>query len=162
MRNRIWHNYASLIHCLRAFHILCFAYLLFRCYCYNHYKTPKYYFCYRYLLPPLPLLSYYFATKYLAADIKFPGVVELTTQPLILDNIVGVLGTGVPRLACLRPAAWLKRGPARPVFIDANPRPSRGSKPRGADDTELPQARPHQAGSRGGGEIKAGYLTRCP
>ena len=34
--------------------------------------------------------------------------------------------------------------------------------PRGADDTELPQARPHQAGSRGGGEIKAGNLTRCP
>src|SRR3954464_414313 len=27
-------------------------------------------------------------------------------------NIVGVLGTGVPRLACLRPAAWLKRGPS--------------------------------------------------
>ena len=25
---------------------------------------------------------------------------------------VGVLGTGVPRLACLRPAAWLKRGPS--------------------------------------------------
>ena len=25
---------------------------------------------------------------------------------------VGVLGTGVPRLACLRPAAWLKGGPS--------------------------------------------------
>src|SRR3954468_12769255 len=25
---------------------------------------------------------------------------------------VGVLGTGVPRLACLRPAVWLKRGPS--------------------------------------------------
>ena len=25
---------------------------------------------------------------------------------------VGVLGTGVPRLACLRPAAWLKREPS--------------------------------------------------
>ena len=25
---------------------------------------------------------------------------------------IGVLGTGVPRLACLRPAAWLKEGPA--------------------------------------------------
>ena len=31
----------SPIHCLRAFHILFFAYLLFRCYCYHHYKTPK-------------------------------------------------------------------------------------------------------------------------
>ena len=48
MLNAIRHNYPSLIHCLRAFHILCFAYLLFRCYCYNHYKTQKYYFCYRY------------------------------------------------------------------------------------------------------------------
>src|SRR5512140_940545 len=40
------------------------------------------------LLLPLPLLSYYFATKYLVADIKFPDVVELTTQLLILENIL--------------------------------------------------------------------------
>ena len=40
------------------------------------------------LLLPLPLLPYYFATKYFAADIKFPGVVELTTQLLILANIL--------------------------------------------------------------------------
>ena len=40
------------------------------------------------LLLPLPLLSYYFATKYLAVDIKIPGVVELTTQLLILENIL--------------------------------------------------------------------------
>ena len=39
-------------------------------------------------MPPLPLLSYYFATKYLAADIKFADVVELTTQLLILENIL--------------------------------------------------------------------------
>ena len=39
------------------------------------------------LLLLLPLLPYYFATKYFAADIKFPGVVELTTQLLILKNI---------------------------------------------------------------------------
>ena len=75
---------------------------------------------------------------------------------------VGVLGTGVPRLACLRPAAWLKGGPAQPIFINMNSRPLRGAKPRGADDKELPQARPRQAGSRGGGEFKAGYLARCP
>ena len=31
--------------------------------------------------------------------------------------------------------------------------PTQTQDPRGADDTELPQARPHQAGSRGGGEI---------
>src|SRR3954465_9716734 len=40
------------------------------------------------LLLPLPPLSYYFATKHFAADIKFPGVVELTTQLLILENIL--------------------------------------------------------------------------
>ena len=51
-------------------------------------KYQKYYFCYRYHLPPLPLLLYYFATKHFAADIKFPGVVELTTQLLILENIL--------------------------------------------------------------------------
>ena len=75
---------------------------------------------------------------------------------------VGILGTGVPDL----PACGLRRGssggPMQPSFISSSSRPSRGAKPRGADDAELPQARPHQAGSRGGGEIKAGYLTRFP
>ena len=40
------------------------------------------------LLLLLPPLSYYFATKHFAADTKFPGVVELTSQLLILENIV--------------------------------------------------------------------------
>ena len=51
-------------------------------------KYQKHYFCYHYLLLPLPLISYYFATKYFVADIKFPDVVELTTQLLILENIL--------------------------------------------------------------------------
>ena len=51
-------------------------------------KYQKYYFYYRYLLLPLSLLSYYFSTKHFAADIKFPSVVELTTQLLILENIL--------------------------------------------------------------------------
>ena len=51
-------------------------------------KYQKHYFYYRYLLLPLPPLSYYFATKHFAADTKFPGVVELTTQLLILENIL--------------------------------------------------------------------------
>ena len=49
------------------------------------------------------------------------------------------------------PACGLQRGskggPARPIFTNTNPKPSRGAKPRGADDAELPQARPRQAGS---------------
>ena len=88
MMNRIRHNSLSSIHCLRAFHILFFAYLLFRCYCYHHYKIPKTLLLLSLPFLPLPLLSYYFDTKYFAADIKFPGVVELTTQLLILENIL--------------------------------------------------------------------------
>ena len=86
MRNRIRHNYPSLIHCLRAFHILFFAYLLFRCYYYNYYKKPKniyLYCCYYY--------HYYhttFATKHLLQILSYPGVVELKTQLLTLKNIL--------------------------------------------------------------------------
>ena len=83
MRNRIRHNSPPPIQCLRAFHILFLAYLLFRCYCYNHYKTQKYYFCYRYR---------YFRTNLLLNTLlqilSYPGVVELTTQLLTLENIL--------------------------------------------------------------------------
>src|SRR3954467_13045300 len=51
-------------------------------------KCQKYYFAFFTLLLPLPPLSYYFATKHFAADTKFLGVVELTTQLLILENIL--------------------------------------------------------------------------
>ena len=46
---------------------------------------------------------------------------------------VGVLGTGVPRLACLRLTAWLHQ---RPSFGSNNSRTARGAKPREADDTK--------------------------
>src|SRR4051812_20751623 len=83
MMNRIRHNSPSPIQCLRAFHILFFAYLLFRCYYYNQYKTQKYYFCYGY--------RYFHATlllNILLQILSYPGVVELTTQLLILENIL--------------------------------------------------------------------------
>ena len=83
MRNRIRHNYPSLIHCLRDLHILFFAYLLFRCYCYNHYKPQKYYFCYRYCYFHTTLLL-----NTLLQILSLSGVVELTTQLLILENIL--------------------------------------------------------------------------
>ena len=83
MRNRIRHNYPSLIQCLRAFHISFFAYLLFHCYCYNHYKTQKYYFCYRYLYYHITLLL-----NNLLQILSYPGEVELTTQLLVLNNIL--------------------------------------------------------------------------
>ena len=41
---------------------------------------------------------------------------------------VGVLGTGVPRLACLRPAAWSRSRPYGPSSPTRHPRPSRGGR----------------------------------
>ena len=64
------------------------------------------------------------------------------------------------------PACGLRRGSGsglvRPIFINTCTRPSRGAKPRGADDRKLPQRQPRQAGSRGGGEIKAGVPREEP
>ena len=64
------------------------------------------------------------------------------------------------------PACGLRRGPSggpvRPSFISSSSRPSQGAKPCGADNTELSQARPRQAGSRGGREIKAGVPREEP
>ena len=64
------------------------------------------------------------------------------------------------------PACGLRRGssggPVWPIFISSSSRPSRGAKPHGADDRKLPQRQPHQEGSRGGGEIKAGVPREEP
>ena len=86
--NHIRHNSPSPIQCLRAFHILFFAYLLFHCYYYNHYKTQKYYFCYCYFCYRY---HYYHTTlllNTLLQILSYPGVVELTTQLLIPANIL--------------------------------------------------------------------------
>ena len=48
-------------------------------------KYQKHYFCYCYLLLPY---HFYFATKHFPTDTKFPGVVELATQLLILESIL--------------------------------------------------------------------------
>ena len=86
MRNRIRHNYPSLIQCLRAFHILCFAYLLFRCYCYNYYKSPKT-FTFTFITVTLIIIPLLLLSTLLQI-LSYPGVVELTTQLLILKNII--------------------------------------------------------------------------
>ena len=83
MMNAIRHNYPSLIHCLRAFHILIFAPLLFRCHCYNCYKNYYCYFCHRYRYFHTTLLL-----NTLLQILSLSGVVELTTQLLILENIL--------------------------------------------------------------------------
>ena len=83
MMNAIQYNYPSLIHCLRAFHILIFAQLLFRCHCYDCYKNWYCYFCHHY--------RYFYTTlllNILLQILSLSGVVELTTQLLILENIL--------------------------------------------------------------------------
>ena len=68
------------------FHIFLFAYLLFHCYCYNYYKNPKtFIFTFAtvtFIIIPLLLLNT------LLQILSYPGVVELTTQLLILKNIL--------------------------------------------------------------------------
>ena len=62
---------------------------------------------------------------------------------------VGVLGTGVPRLACLRPAAWLEGGPSTAHLHQHKPKTlARGQASRG--------------GRRGAssGAASSGWLTR--
>ena len=39
-------------------------------------------------------------------------MVKSREKETLIDHFVGVLGMGVTRLACLQPAAWLKRGPS--------------------------------------------------
>ena len=65
-------------------------------------------------------------------------------------------GNGGPQ-TCLPTACGVAQVVAQydPYSSAQDSRPSRGAKPRGADDTRLPQKRPRQAGSRGGREIKA-------
>ena len=45
-------------------------------------------------------------------------------------------------------------GPVRPIFTNKDSRPSRGAKPREADDTRLPRERLHQAGLRGAERLR--------
>ena len=75
---------------------------------------------------------------------------------------VGILGTGSPDLLACGLLRGSTSGPVRSIFINQHSRPSRGAMPRGADDTWPPQEWPHQAGSRGGGEIKARGTLRGP
>ncbi len=67
---------------------------------------------------------------------------------------------GSPDMPACGPWHGSTSGPVRPIFINQHSRPSRGAKPHGADYTRPPQGQPHQAGSRGCGEIKARGTSR--
>ena len=73
---------------------------------------------------------------------------------------VGVLGTGVPRLACLRPAAWLSQQAVRPIFIKkASKTLTRGQASRGGRrKTSSGAASPGRLTRSG--DIKAGQTSR--
>ena len=81
--NAIRHNYPSLIHCLRARFILIFALLLCHCHYYDCYKNYYCYFCHHYCYFHTTLLL-----NTLLQILSYPGVVELTTQLLIPENIL--------------------------------------------------------------------------
>ena len=101
------------------------------------------------------------AVSYGSAEEVVLGDVVVRVVMLLVEELLSYLSVFWERGSPDLPACGLRRGSSgglvRPIFISTNSRPSQGAKPRGADDTELPQA-----GPRGGGEIKAGYLTRCP
>ena len=74
----------------------------------------------------------------------------------------GLLSTFSERGSLDLPACGVAQGVAQhgPSTSTQHSRPSRGAKPHGGDDTRPPQGRPHQASSRGGGEIKAMGTSR--
>ena len=94
MMNHIRHNSPSLIHCLRAFHILrlfTFPLLLL-----SSLQNPKNItfaivtFCYRYHYYHITLLP-----NTLLQILSYPGAVEWTTQLLILENILWLPLSGI-------------------------------------------------------------------
>ena len=54
---------------------------------------------------------------------------------------------GSPDFPACGPWRGFAGRPVRPIFINKELRPSRGVRPRKADDTRPPQEQPHQAGS---------------
>ena len=61
----------------------------------------------------------------------------------LVRAFVGVLGTGVPRLACLWPTAWLHQRPGTAHLHQQTHKILTRGKPREADDTRPPQGCPH-------------------
>ena len=69
---------------------------------------------------------------------------------------------GSPDLPVCGPRRGFAGRPVRPIFINKESRPSRGAKPREADDTRPRRGRPHQAGSRGAERSRQGAPREVP
>ena len=67
---------------------------------------------------------------------------------------------GSPDLPACGPRRGSASGPVRPIFANKHSRPSRGAKPREADDTRPPREWPSQAGSRGAEISRRGKTSR--
>lgn len=94
----------------------------------------------------------------LVAQAKLPRVFEIKPLDMcrfLTDTVSALWERGSPDLLACGPWRGSTSGPVRPVSVNQHSRPSRGAKPREANDTRPPQKQPHQGGSRGGGEIKA-------
>ncbi|XBI17868.1 hypothetical protein VPH35_059802 [Triticum aestivum] len=81
----------------------------------------------------------------------------LSTEVVNLEEeTVGDLGTGVPRLACLRPTAWLHQRPCTThLHQQTHKTLARGQVSRGGRHKAF-SGRPHQAGSRGAERSRQG------
>ena len=69
---------------------------------------------------------------------------------------------GSPDLPACGPRRGSTSGLVRPIFISQHSRPSRGAKPRKADDARPPRGKPHQVGSRGSERSRQGAPREVP
>ena len=69
---------------------------------------------------------------------------------------------GSPALPACSPQRGSAGGPVCPIFTNKHSRPSRGAKPREADDARPPQERSHQTSSRGAKGSRQGKPREVP
>ena len=105
-------------------------------------------------------ISFYFSSernKKNANRLNGPCPTWTPTREAFISRVCQRSGNGGPQTCLLAACGVAQRGAQHDPSS-----PTQTQDPRGADDAKLPQARPRQAGSRGGGEIKAGYLAGRP
>ena len=84
-------------------------------------------------------------------------------QQFTVTPAVGVLGKGVPRIACLRPAAWLHQWPSTArLHIPTLKNLARGQASRGGRHKASSGAASPGRLARGWRDQGTGYLARFP
>ena len=88
---------------------------------------------------------------------------QMQSTSNFLDSVVGVLGTGVPRLACLRPAAWLKGRPSMAHLRQHELKTlARGQASRGGRRESFLRGSLARLAHEEVERSRQGYLVRCP